>query len=1528
MGGSSLVEDASFILTFGNLTVGDAEQTANALTVQRCVDTAPGTVGAPGTACTNFSDTGSLIGTYGAFSLTETGWTYQLNNADPDTNALDETATGDARVRDVLRLRVDDGTADATTAAGTGTSRYSMTQTLILTIAGANDLPVPANTTTDGMVVEAGVNPANDLVTADNAAAGSVAVTDPDDAAFTYRVKHSTESSYVSAPASSSVDRDGTYGAITLNSTGAWTYTLDQMCGATAGIQGDTVDTAEAGDPGCATQMLLEASTGITDVFNIQVNDGTADGTTIADITITVDGTNDAPTLVAPQPTVTPGTVGQMYRLPLAQFFEDVDHATHRYSIQGSTCGGFKVSGTNLVGSDTTTEGAIPAGTAANSPVSCTIRAIDGEVGHVSASLSVTVNAAAAPVVPTINFKANSFPTTLTHGDDVTVTFTRTGDTSATLVVGYRVDVGTHFTSGVTTFAEDSDEAEATVDWDDDLAAGAGSEDLVVTLLAPNDIVLLFVQPRPGNYTVGSPNKMTVAIPALAANVPPVAVADPIPIGEDAVPLAVTARDMGVLANDTDDGDATMLEVVGFHQILNARATYTPGDLVTSAGMTVGIAFLGMSDPDLAFGTSVANLRLNVKGTYTLTPVNSALQHLGAGDTEVFYVRYRIEDEGGLESVVSGGLITITVNGANDAPTVVGTLPAVDSGTSGMAYSQPLAGFFEDVDRGEQATLTYALSEPCTGFVIGGTGNGFLVGSNGGSIPSTVTTDTTCMVTATDGTATSPPASLAIGFIAVTNTPPTLTLTTDVSALGLTEDDSTTSLSGTYTLTDNEQTGANAPTLQRCVDAVEGTACTVFADADISDIPGTYGDFRLVTSGNQWFYALDNTDTDTNGLDGNDSVTEVLRLRANDGTGDTSGATSQYSETRVITVTITGANDAPTFTLVNTKTAVTEAGVDGSGNAAAGDPNANGSLTGMDPDTGEAASLDYQVLDAQGNWQDGTSSGYERPGTYGTLSLMDDGSWTYALNNASAATNALDTTSTGITDSFSVRVEDAQDEAAATRMISITVNGANDAPAVDVAIVGQTATKGAAFTFTVPTNAFADPESDTLTYTHTVSPPADWLQLDEASGQFSVLNSDTTTTVSSSETKGTVYSVVVTASDSKGGMVSAAAFTITIGEGNQAPSAVADAVTATEAAVTGSGTITIMGNVVAGTLTARTGLTDNLAADTDPETDTISVTRFAVGNDITASPENAGGSVTATVMGISATMTIASTGAFTFTPPTTGTTMDSLAAGGSAAFVFTYEVNDDSGKTHAALSSNQLTITVNGANDAPAVVSSPPDADEGTSGMDYSMDLVQFFTDPDHASLTYGIKTGTCTGFAVSGNNLVGSESDGSIPTTVIADTPCTITATDNVVATPTETSFTIGITVPAATPTVTITGIPASLDVGDNLEFTVTASPAPAADLSVSYDYRVTTGTNTLAQRGFTITGGSTMKGTSIPWTSLTGRGLAAGGTVSIILRNPIDGSFTQESATPRPLPSPCPLPPTPRRWRGMTWWKSPRLT
>ena len=118
----------------------------------------------------------------------------------------------------------------------------------------------------------------------------------------------------------------------------------------------------------------------------------------------------------------------------------------------------------------------------------------------------------AAPV-PEINFKPNTFPTTLTSGQDVTVTFTRTGDDSASLVTGYQFNVGAKAFTYKLTFAENSAEVSLTLGWDQalpnlegsNLSAGAGGN-LAVTILASGDFALDFwSDPLPGNYTVGTP---------------------------------------------------------------------------------------------------------------------------------------------------------------------------------------------------------------------------------------------------------------------------------------------------------------------------------------------------------------------------------------------------------------------------------------------------------------------------------------------------------------------------------------------------------------------------------------------------------------------------------------------------------------------------------------------------------------------------------------------------------------------------------------------------------------------------------------------------------------------------------------------------------------------------------------------------------------------------------------------------------------------------------------------------------------
>ena len=71
-------------------------------------------------------------------------------------------------------------------------------------------------------------------------------------------------------------------------------------------------------------------------------------------------------------------------------------------------------------------------------------------------------------------------------------------------------------------------------------------------------------------------------------------------------------------------------------------------------------------------------------------------------------------------------------------------------------------------------------------------------------------------------------------------------------------------------------------------------------------------------------------------------------------------------------------------------------------------------------------------------------------GTYGTLDINQAGTWTYSLNNASAATQGLAANEVK-QDTFVAQVTDGQN-AATTQTITINVTGTNDAPALNGAI--------------------------------------------------------------------------------------------------------------------------------------------------------------------------------------------------------------------------------------------------------------------------------------------------------------------------------------------------------------------------------------------------------------------------------------------------------------------------------------------
>ena len=182
----------------------------------------------PDTALTNeqkrFTEQTDVDGTYGTFTLeADGGWSYELDNADTDTNALGAGETGTE-------------TFNVATADGTSAS-------VVITVTGANDAATIGGQTTGAVTEDA----------ATTTATGALTVADPDAGEATFKEQSNVE---------------GTYGAFTLGADGSWTYTLNNA---------DT-DTNALGAGVTGTETFIVA---------------TADGTS-ASVVITVTGANDA----------------------------------------------------------------------------------------------------------------------------------------------------------------------------------------------------------------------------------------------------------------------------------------------------------------------------------------------------------------------------------------------------------------------------------------------------------------------------------------------------------------------------------------------------------------------------------------------------------------------------------------------------------------------------------------------------------------------------------------------------------------------------------------------------------------------------------------------------------------------------------------------------------------------------------------------------------------------------------------------------------------------------------------------------------------------------------------------------------------------------------------------------------------------------------------------------------------------------------------------------------------------------------
>jgi VCBS repeat len=405
-------------------------------------------------------------------------------------------------------------------------------------------------------------------------------------------------------------------------------------------------------------------------------------------------------------------------------------------------------------------------------------------------------------------------------------------------------------------------------------------------------------------------------------------------------------------------------------------------------------------------------------------------------------------------------------------------------------------------------------------------------------------------------------------------------------------------------------------------------------------------------------------------------------------------------------------------------------------------------------------------------------------GIYGTVTVNSDGTYTYALDNTNGAVQALAQGET-LTDTFTTTTTD-ENGATSSTTLTVTINGANDAPNITVG-AGDSAAETLAETnaglSTSGTLTLTDVDTTNTVSTSVVSVStgglttglvpnnAQLLAMLTASGNLT--NSQTTGPINWTFNSGSeafnylpagqslTLTYTVRATDSFGA-TDDQTVTITITGTNDNPVAVADTRSVTEDAADQSGytdgnpgTTIVAGNVLTNDTDVDFGATKSVSA-------------------VNGAPGNLG----STVSGTYGTLVINSNGTYTYALDNTNPAVQALAAGQTRTDTFTYTMSDDQGAT----SSTTLTVTVRGANDAPVISVGAGDSDsaswaETDSGLSTSGTLSIFDVDTTNTVTAAKVNSvsigGTYTGTVPSSATLIAMFSaSGGDPSTTLQFNP------------------------------------------------------------------------------------------------------------------------------------------------------------
>ncbi|CAK2422820.1 VCBS repeat-containing protein [Vibrio crassostreae] len=778
----------------------------------------------------------------------------------------------------------------------------------------------------------------------------------------------------------SNTDITGSLGTLHLTDSGSWTYDLD-----------NTNPTVQALGKGATT----------SDTITVHSADGTAH-----QVTITVNGTNDK-AIIGGSNTVTV-TVTEESQL----------HTSRTLTVTDVDTGEAHFSNTDIVGSlgtlhltdsgswtydlDNTNPTVQALGQGATATETITVQSVDGTTHQVTITVNGTNDIPVIKPVATQTVTEDGSKTITFHATDVDTTDTLTPSVSAT-----------HGTAALNTQGEIVFTPDANYN-------------------GPATVVLSVTD---GHTTTSQ----TINVGVTPANDAPVITPIPqISATEDG--SVVTGK---IASTDIDTGDTASF-----------KTTFTQG------GFT-----------------------LNTDGSYKLDPTDASFQHLKAGEIETLTIPVTVTDSAGATDTK---YLVITITGTNDAPTIsgidTGTLKEdiganpqshnltatgkldivdIDTGESsfvghgfnktglqghyGHLQISPDGGWSYFADNSQSAIQTLGKGEHLTDTIQvtskDGTTHDIVItinGSNDAPVITPVATQTvsedgsktiTFHATDVDTTDTLTPSVSATHGTAALNTQGEIVFTPDANyngpatvVLSVTDGHTTTSqtINVGVTPANDAPVITPIPPISATEDGSVVTGKIASTDLDTGDTASfkttfTQGGFTLNADGS---YELDPTDASFQHLKAGEIETLTIPVTVTDSAGAT--------DTKDLVITITGTNDVPTISGIDTGTLKEDV----SANPQSHNLTATGKLDIVDIDTGESSFVGHGF----------NKTGLQ--GHYGHLQISPDGSWSYFADNSQSAIQTLGNNE-HLTDTITVTSKDGT-----THDIVITINGTNDAPTV------------------------------------------------------------------------------------------------------------------------------------------------------------------------------------------------------------------------------------------------------------------------------------------------------------------------------------------------------------------------------------------------------------------------------------------------------------------------------------------------